>query len=85
MAHDGHHGRAGHTFGGNAFFSRSSFDELTRLEMNDLLLDIRRVTGATVIFVTHSISEAVYLSDRVFVFSKRPAGTCKGMVPRLIK
>jgi len=50
-----------------------ALDELTRLEMNDLLLNIRRVTGATVIFVTHSISEAIYLSDRVFVFSKRPA------------
>jgi NitT/TauT family transport system ATP-binding protein len=50
-----------------------ALDELTRLEMNDLLLDIRRVTGATVIFVTHSISEAVYLSDEVLVFSKRPA------------
>ncbi len=50
-----------------------ALDELTRLEMNDLLLDIRRVTGATVIFVTHSISEAIYLSDRVLVFSKRPA------------
>ncbi|MBI3436061.1 MAG: ABC transporter ATP-binding protein [Proteobacteria bacterium] len=50
-----------------------ALDELTRLEMNDLLLDIRRVTGATVVFVTHSISEAIYLSDRVLVFSKRPA------------
>ena len=50
-----------------------ALDELTRLEMNDLLLELRRVTGATVIFVTHSISEAVYLSDRVFVFSKRPS------------
>jgi NitT/TauT family transport system ATP-binding protein len=50
-----------------------ALDELTRLEMNDLLLEIRRVTGATVLFVTHSISEAVYLSDHVVVFSKRPA------------
>ena len=50
-----------------------ALDELTRLEMNDLLLELRRVTGATVIFVTHSISEAIYLSDRVFVFSKRPS------------
>jgi NitT/TauT family transport system ATP-binding protein len=50
-----------------------ALDELTRLEMNDLLLDIRRVTGATVVFVTHSISEAIYLSDRVYVFSRRPA------------
>jgi NitT/TauT family transport system ATP-binding protein len=50
-----------------------ALDELTRLEMNDLLLDIRKVTGATVLFVTHSIAEAIYLSDRVIVFSKRPA------------
>jgi len=50
-----------------------ALDELTRLEMNDLLLDIRRITGATVLFVTHSISEAIYLADQVLVFSKRPA------------
>jgi NitT/TauT family transport system ATP-binding protein len=50
-----------------------ALDELTRMEMNDLLLDIRRVTKATVVFVTHSISEAVYLSDKVLVFSGRPA------------
>lgn len=50
-----------------------ALDELTRMEMNDLLLDIRRVTKVTVVFVTHSISEAVYLADSVLVFSKRPA------------
>jgi NitT/TauT family transport system ATP-binding protein len=50
-----------------------ALDELTRMEMNDLLLDIRRVTKATVVFVTHSITEAVYLSDKVLVFSGRPA------------
>ena len=49
-----------------------ALDELTRMEMQDLLLDIRRVTGATVLFVTHSISEAVYLADEVLVFSARP-------------
>ena len=49
-----------------------ALDELTRLEMNDLLLDLRRVTGATVLFVTHSISEAIYLSDQVVVFSSDP-------------
>ena len=42
-----------------------ALDELTRMEMQDLLLDIRAKTGATVMFVTHSISEAVYLSDEV--------------------
>jgi NitT/TauT family transport system ATP-binding protein len=50
-----------------------ALDELTRMEMQDLLLDIRAKTGATVMFVTHSISEAVYVSDTVLVFSKRPA------------
>jgi NitT/TauT family transport system ATP-binding protein len=50
-----------------------ALDELTRMEMQDLLLDIRAKSGATVILVTHSISEAVYLSDAVVVFGKRPA------------
>jgi NitT/TauT family transport system ATP-binding protein len=49
-----------------------ALDELTRMEMQDLLLDIRRVSGTTVVFVTHSISEAVYLADEVLVFSRRP-------------
>ncbi|MGB7036104.1 MAG: ABC transporter ATP-binding protein [Xanthobacteraceae bacterium] len=50
-----------------------ALDELTRMEMQDLLLDIRAKTEATVMLVTHSISEAVYLSDKVAVFSSRPA------------
>ena len=49
-----------------------ALDELTRMEMHDLLLDIRRVSRATVLFVTHSISEAVYLADEILVFSRRP-------------
>jgi NitT/TauT family transport system ATP-binding protein len=50
-----------------------ALDELTRMEMNDLLLEIRARTNATVVFVTHSISEAVYLADQVVVFSRRPS------------
>ena len=50
-----------------------ALDELTRMEMQDLLLDIRAKTNATVMFVTHSISEAAYISDIVAVFSKRPS------------
>jgi NitT/TauT family transport system ATP-binding protein len=49
-----------------------ALDELTRMDMQDLLLNIRKVTGATVLFVTHSISEAVYLADEILVFSARP-------------
>ena len=60
-----------------------ALDELTRLEMNDLLLDLRRVTGATVLFVTHSISEAIYLSDQVVVFSKRPAVIVKELAIKI--
>ncbi len=45
-----------------------ALDELTRMEMQDLLLDIRAKTNATIMFVTHSISEAVYLSDASWFF-----------------
>jgi NitT/TauT family transport system ATP-binding protein len=60
-----------------------ALDELTRLEMNDLLLRIRRETGASVLFVTHSITEAVYLSDKVVIFSRRPARVVKEILVRL--
>jgi len=50
-----------------------ALDELTRLEMNDLLLDVRQETGAAALFVTHSIADAVYLAGKVLVFTCRPA------------
>lgn len=50
-----------------------ALDELTRMEMNDLLLGIRDISNATIMFVTHNICEAIYLSDTVLVLSKRPA------------
>ena len=60
-----------------------ALDELTRMEMNDLLLHIRARPSATVVFVTHSIAEAVYLSDQVLVFSRRPARIAERIVVNL--
>jgi len=50
----------------------AALDEITRTEMRHLLTRLREPHGATVVFVTHSISEAAYLSDRVAVLSPRP-------------
>jgi NitT/TauT family transport system ATP-binding protein len=49
-----------------------ALDALTRERMGDQLLDLWQAERKTVVMVTHSISEALLLSDRVLVFSPRP-------------
>lgn len=49
-----------------------ALDEFTRETMNEELLEIWRKHKVTIIFITHSISESVYLSDRVITMSTRP-------------
>ncbi|MGD0005882.1 MAG: ABC transporter ATP-binding protein, partial [Anaerolineaceae bacterium] len=53
-----------------------SLDALTRERMADELLDLWQARRKTVIMVTHSISEALLLSDRVLVFTPRPGQIC---------
>ena len=49
-----------------------ALDPQTRLNMQDLLVSLWRKVEATVFFITHSIEEAVYLGDRVYVLSSSP-------------
>lgn len=49
-----------------------ALDAITRDNLNNVLLEIWESTKKTVLFVTHSISEAVYLSDRIIVMGAKP-------------
>jgi len=57
-----------------------ALDPTTRLRMQDLLVELWRNQQATVFFVTHSIEEAVYLGDRVYILSNSP-GTILREIP----
>jgi NitT/TauT family transport system ATP-binding protein len=49
-----------------------ALDAQTRLDMQELLLAARDLTGSTVLFVTHDIEESLFLADRIAVMSRRP-------------
>ena len=50
----------------------AALDEITRLKLNDDLVQLKVTLGATIIFVTHSVFESVYLSSRIVVMAPRP-------------
>jgi NitT/TauT family transport system ATP-binding protein len=50
----------------------AALDEITRLKLNEDLLRLWRAAGWTIVFVTHSVFESVFLSSRVVVLSPRP-------------
>jgi NitT/TauT family transport system ATP-binding protein len=64
----------------------SALDEPTRLDMQSLIVDLWTEVEATVFMVTHSIGEAVYLGDRIWLFSRGPGRIVKqftGLPPRI--
>jgi NitT/TauT family transport system ATP-binding protein len=57
-----------------------ALDPTTRLHMQALLVELWKEAQATVFFVTHSIEEAIYLGDRVYVFSSAPGTILREMI-----
>ncbi len=57
-----------------------ALDAITRMKLQDDILDICKNEKKTIIFVTHDIEEAVYLADRIVVMTPNP-GKVKGVIP----
>lgn len=51
----------------------AALDAMTRQKMQHKLIDIWKATGLTIVLITHSVDEAIYLGERVLVFTPRPA------------
>ena len=49
-----------------------ALDAMTRQDLQDQMLEIARATGATILFVTHDLEEAIYLGDRVIGLKPHP-------------
>jgi NitT/TauT family transport system ATP-binding protein len=63
----------------------SAVDEQTRRKFQEDLLHLRRVQRKTFIFVTHSIEEAVYVSDRIVLLSRRPGRVSRIIEPNILR
>ena len=61
----------------------AALDAITRETMNDELLRLWEELGQTVLFITHDIDEAIYLSDRVLVLSRPPHGIYREKINEL--
>lgn len=60
-----------------------ALDAQTRYQMQDEILKIRKTEKTTVVFVTNNIEEAIYLGDRILLFSNKPSGIVKEYIPDL--
>ena len=58
-------------------------DAITRAKMHQWLLEVLQQLEASILFITHDIEEAIYLSDRVYILSERPAVVKKEIVIQL--
>ncbi|NCU18044.1 ABC transporter ATP-binding protein [Pallidibacillus pasinlerensis] len=58
----------------------SALDEFTRFEMQNWLLSVWQQYKRTILFITHNIDEALYLSDRILVLSNKPASVQKEFI-----
>jgi NitT/TauT family transport system ATP-binding protein len=61
----------------------SALDARTRFDLEDVLLSMWERTGTTLLLVTHSIEEAVYLSDRIVLLSPRPGRVSQIIEPKI--
>ena len=60
-----------------------ALDAQTRYQMEEEVLKLRKTEKATVIFVTNNIEEAIYLGDRILLFSDKPSHIVNEFVPAL--
>ena len=57
----------------------AAIDEIGRFQLNDDLLRLKKELGTTIVFVTHSVYEAVYLATRIVVMAPRPGRIAEEM------